>query len=399
MAANVTCATDVAPPRHFRIRGSLSYFAPMFASGVILPFFPIWMRDAGLSDGQIALVLAASMVVKILVTPFVGWLSDQIGERADVLVWSGFASLALAVALGFSSGFWAIFLVFCLFNATFAPYVPVVESIIISGVRRFGYSYGGMRVWGSFAFVAATLIAGQVMSAYGTHSVITVMAGGLAMAALAAFLAPRLGKAPERLLAATTDKSPMQFGLQMMLVGACLVQASHGLLYGFSSIYWESAGFSGATIGYLWSASVLAEILVFIGGRRLLGRLGPWTLIRLGCAIAVCRWLLFPLPLSEFGYFLLQCTHAFTYAFVHIGVQQRIMETVSESYEGSAQGNYFFYNNAFLAVSTLASGPLYRQWGLHGFFVMAGVALAGLLIVAASWYFTPKTAVSGGKDR
>ncbi len=52
-------------------------------------------------------------------------------------------------------------------GATFAPYVPVVESIVISGVRRWGLDYGSMRVWGSIAFIASTLIGGEMIGLLG----------------------------------------------------------------------------------------------------------------------------------------------------------------------------------------------------------------------------------------
>jgi hypothetical protein len=45
--------------------------------------------------------------------------------------------------------------------------VPVVESIVISGVRRWGLDYGSMRVWGSIAFIFSTLLGGQLISRWG----------------------------------------------------------------------------------------------------------------------------------------------------------------------------------------------------------------------------------------
>ena len=63
---------------------------------------------------------------------------------------------------------------------------------------------------------------------------------------------------------------------------ASALQASHQVYYGFGSLYWRSLGFSETTIGWLWAEGVVAEILLFWQGRRLLARLGPAGLMALG---------------------------------------------------------------------------------------------------------------------
>jgi PPP family 3-phenylpropionic acid transporter len=120
----------------------------------------------------------------------------------------------------------------------------------------------------------------------------------------------------------------------------------------------------------LWSAGVAAEVTVFF----LSGDEPP-----LRCLDADplrSRRLRLPLAavsdaLGLSGFFLLQCLHAFSFAFVHTGVQRRIVASVQATQESSAQGAYFFYNGMFMALMTIASGYLYAFARLASYYVMA----------------------------
>ena len=121
-----------APPR-FRLLSALSYCAPLLVNGIVLPFFPVWLATHSFSDHEIGIILAVPMVVRVLVAPVVAMIADRLKERADVLLWSGCLSLLTAIALFWTTTFWPVTIVYALQGATFAPYVPVVESIVISG--------------------------------------------------------------------------------------------------------------------------------------------------------------------------------------------------------------------------------------------------------------------------
>lgn len=67
-----------------------------------------------------------------------------------------------------------------------------------------------------------------------------------------------------------------------------------------------------------------------------------------------------------------------------------IAETVPEERMGAAQGIAFFANGFSMATVTLLSGALYQRLGVNGFFVMAGVALLGLVFIWLAARSAPK---------
>ncbi|HEX2146506.1 MAG TPA: MFS transporter, partial [Pseudorhizobium sp.] len=141
------------PPRRFQLRCAVAYAAPIGVNGIMLPYFPVWLDSLKFSEFEIGMILAIPMIVRILAAPLVGLIADRLPERTTVLFWSGGLSLLTALALSIVTGFWPVLIVYCLQSAVFAACVPVVDSIAVSGVRRWGFHYGSLRVWGSVSFV------------------------------------------------------------------------------------------------------------------------------------------------------------------------------------------------------------------------------------------------------
>ena len=396
--------TTGAPP-YFAARIALVFCAPMMVNGIAVPFFPVWLETLSMSDFQIGIVLAIPLFVRVFSAPVAGMVADRIGERSIVLLWSAMLSLLTAIALFATGSFWPVLLLYTLQGAVYSPYVPITEAIMLSGVRRWNFDYGKMRLWGSLAFIVATMIGGWLSGLYGGAMVLPAMAAAFVLTVLGAVIAPRIGKprrpSPISAMATMPVKSTLrQRDVQLMLIGVSLVNSSHAMLFAFSAIYWQKMGFSGVDVGILWSAGVLAEVVFFLFAVQLRRRFNLWSMMIVGSAVAVLRWILFPMEMSFAGYFALQCLHAFTYAIIHMSAQSRLVERVAEEQEASAQGLYFFYTGIFTALATFASGYAFSWYGVQGFYLMSLVAAAGLACVVAGRFVAPcaqpQSAASGG---
>ncbi|OAP37577.1 MFS transporter [Sinorhizobium americanum] len=389
------------PPRYFALRIALLFCAPLIVNGFAMPYFPVWLSSLSMSDFEIGVVLAVPMFIRVITAPLAGVLADRLGERTIVLIWSGCFSLGLAFVLFFAKDFWPVLVIYALQSAAYSPYLPIVEAIALSGVRRWGFDYAQMRVWGSIAFIGATMLGGWMIGFLGGAMVLPAMAVGFGLTVAMACAAPRIGR-PRRPspITAITEAPPQslrQPDLQLLLIGVTLVNSSHAMLFAFSAIYWQQIGYSGTQIGALWSAGVAAEVLMFFFAKAITRRFSVWAMIFSGCLLAVVRWLIFPLDLGFSGYFVLQCFHAFTYAIMHTGMQHKLVERVAEEQEASAQGLYFFYTGIFTAIFTFMSGYFYAWFGVTGFYSMSVVALFGSCFAFAGWYLQPHRLGSGGK--
>ncbi|MFM9816059.1 MFS transporter, partial [Streptomyces scabiei] len=75
----------------------------------------------------------------------------------------------------FGAGYWYFLVTVVPFSIAVASIMPLAETIAVSGVRVAGHNYGRMRLWGSIAFLAATLVAGRVSDIYGPSGIIYVL--------------------------------------------------------------------------------------------------------------------------------------------------------------------------------------------------------------------------------
>lgn len=377
-------------PRRFELRVACIFAFLFIPQGVHLPFFPVWLESEGYDAGQIALILSLPMFLRVVTTPFVTAFADRARDRADILVVLVALSLALASGYLLFDGYAAVLAISILLAIAWTPHAPLTDSLALSGVRRFGSNYTGMRIWGSSAFLLANLGGGIVIARAGPGIVPLLIVVGLGGTLVAAAAAPRLGRPRLASPLSATDlpatPSLMSRHFLLLVGGAGLITASHAFLYGFSSIYWKSLGIAESTVGILWAWSVICEVGLFLVFARLFGHMSATSLIAVAGAFAILRWLAFPLVwpsgLAVPGFFAVQALHAFSTGMMLIAVQKLIAETVPEERTGAAQGIAFFANGMSMALFTLASGPLYDRFGAAGFFAMAAVAAAGLTLIA-----------------
>jgi PPP family 3-phenylpropionic acid transporter len=387
-------------PRYFAYRTALVFSAPMIVNGIALPYFPVWLQSNGMNAAEIAAILAVPMVLRVIVAPVVSMISDRLGERANVLIWSSILSFLTAIALFWSSTFWPVAIIFGLQGAVYSPYIPVTESILLTGVRRWGFDYGLMRLWGSLAFIGSSIVAGALIGQYGGGMVLPAMAIGFVLTIMAALIAPRTGRSQAAHAAIPPQRNILTRPyFLLLLIGASLSQSSHAMLFASSAIDWGKAGFTGTEIGILWSAGVFAEVIVFLFARRLLRNFSNWALVFLGIGAAILRWLAYPLADGFAAFFALQCLHAFTFGTAHLAIQNAIVENVGASQEASAQGLYFFFNGSFLALATYLSGSIYVAYGHWGFWSMAAISTLGMAFVLAGFLLQPQRPGSGGMTR
>lgn len=389
------------PPAFFAWRAALLFCAPMMVNSIALLYLPAFLHDLGMTDVEIGIIVSLPFLLRMIGMPIGAALADRVSDRAIVMIWSAAVSLASAILMFFAHSFWPIVLFYSIQSLFYAPFVPIAESILVSGVRRWGFDYGFLRMWGSIAFVVSTLLGGVLFELHGGAMVLPVVAVFFALTTLVAIGAPRLGRQNpvERSGPVGRVAGPNPFwriDFLLVIIGAAIVQGSHGLLFGFATNYWTAQGISGVEISFLWTSAVVAEIVLFFVSGRYLARFPHLSLVLFGCLVAVIRWSLFPLSDGFWAYLALQAAHAFTFAIIHVGIQRLLMERIGEDRGASAQGFYQFFISIFTVATSWASGFIFHAYGVQGFYIMALIAAVGVACVIASMLVQPQSARSGG---
>ena len=148
-------------------------------------------------------------------------------------------------------------------------------------------------------------------------------------------------------------------------------------------MYWQSLGYSGTTIGLLWAEGVVAEIVLFWQGRRLVAGLGPVGLLALGGAAGILRWSCTGFAAALPLIMALQLLHAFTFGASHLGAMHYVSRTVPPAAAASAQSLYAALSSGLgSGLVAAAAGMLYARYGGAAYPAMAvlsGLGLAGAL--------------------
>jgi PPP family 3-phenylpropionic acid transporter len=360
----------------FSARLAAFYAALFVVIGIQLPFFPLWLKAKGLDAQAIGLVLAVPMVVRIFAIPA----AARIADRHDALRGTMLVTLVMAsagfVLVGLVEGFAAIALCVALASAALAPAMPLAETYALTGLGQRGRAYGPVRLWGSGAFILGSLIAGFAADLIPARHLIWLITAAVALSAVAALpleplhaephLAPSL---PRRLL---TDRRFLG-----VIVGASLVQGSHAVYYGFSTLAWTHIGLGGTTIAALWGLGVLAEIVLFALSGRLPAALTPLVLIVIGAGGAVLRWLAmaFDPPVALLP--VLQLLHALSFGTTHLGALTYIAKNAPPQRAATAQGHFAVALGVTMAAMMGLSGVLYAAYGSLAYLAMALAGAAG----------------------
>lgn len=370
------------------VRISALFASSFVALGVQLPFFPVLLAHRGLSDAEIALVVTAPMVLRLTTVSTLGAFADRVGDRRRVLMAYAGLTLLGGLTLWPASGFWALLAATAATALFWNGMLPVSDALATSAARRGEAIYGQMRMWGSISFVAANLVAGWLVGMGGGGVVYPMLLAGFVLQFLATGFTPA-----EPTVVEPAERPSMWAGLMelaadrrlmVILIGAALVQSSHAMLYGFSSLYWTSIGFSGGEIGVLWAIGVVGEVILFAMAGRVLPRTGARGLLLIGGFGAIGRWCLFPLAGSDVAVWVaLQLLHAASFAAVHLGTMFVVTHSVGDARAATAQGLMVSFTGLAMAMATLLSGVLYAHFDGDGFYGMAVVAGLGTAVLIA----------------
>lgn len=368
----------------FAARLSAFYAAYFVLIGIQLPFFPLWLEAKGLDAAQIGIVLAAPALVRVVAVPLLTRIADRHGGLRETLVGAAIAAAAGYIAVGFTEGALAILVAVSLASIAHTPIVALSDALALKGLKIHGGSYGGIRLWGSVAFIAANLGAGLLLDLIQPVHLIWAIAASAVLAALVSLRLVPLPAAPPAIEAPSAPlwRDP---AFLAVIAAAGLIQASHALYYGFSTIDWKAAGFDGVTIGVLWALGVIAEIVLF----ALSGRLPPWlatqTLLLIGAAGGLVRWTAMAFDPPGWTLPLLQGLHAATFGATHLGLIGYIAHRAPERFAATAQGYFSILSGVLLGVSMGLAGFLYERFGSAGYAGMALIATLGGVIVAATF--------------
>jgi PPP family 3-phenylpropionic acid transporter len=359
-----------------------AFLGAYFAANAINAFMPLWFADRGLSAAAIGQILGAAALLRVLAGPGWGNVADRIGRRRPVLLFAAFSAAGMGLSYVAATGFLPLLLIAAAQGIASSAINPLADSLALALAREGRIEYGPVRAVGSATFMVATAITGWMLSRVGSWLVPWLLAVFYGASAMFSMFLPE---------AATPPAAPRAFAGMMLfrnkafrLAVGCtaLIQGAHAAYYGFAALFWRSQGLSDTMIGLLIAEGIVAEILLFARGRRLVERLGPAGLTACAAGASVLRWTItaFAPPVPVLA--VVQLVHAATFAMQHLSAMLILSRFVPAERAATAQALHSALGyGAPTGLMMLLSGWLYARYGGLVFLAMAAVAGCALVLV------------------
>ena len=362
---------------------ALGYFTYFFSYGIFLPFWSVWLEGLGLTPETIGLLLGTGLVARFLGSLLI---APRVCDPSRLIpALRVLALLTLVFALAFWAGTHVAWLMVVMigFNLFFSPLVPLTDALANTWQKQIPLDYGRVRLWGSIAFVIGSALTGKLVSLYDYRVILALLTLGVASMLLGMMLRPAIQpQGVSRHQESTGWSSWLALISQnwRFLVCVCLLQGAHAAYYGFSAIYWQSAGYSASAVGYLWSLGVVAEVIIFALSNKLFRRFSARDLLLLSAVCGLIRWGMMGWTTALPWLIVAQILHCGTFTVCHLAGMRYIAARhgsevirLQAVYSAVAMGGS-------IAIMTIFAGYLYQHLAGGVFWVMALLALPAMVL-------------------
>ncbi|NKB49163.1 MAG: 3-phenylpropionate MFS transporter [Alphaproteobacteria bacterium] len=372
-------------PSTLTIRYAGFYGGFFLTAGILLPFWPLWLESRGLGAVQIGILLALGPWVRVLTNPLVAQIADRSGRAKAVLVI--FAGLSVLAFAGFipAQGFWWIAAISLLATICLPAMLPIGESQVMAAVLRHKLDYGRIRLWGSITFIVGTLGAGRLLTGRDPDLILLLILAALALTFVAAVWFPQQSSETDKAERGGVATLLRQPRFVLFVVTASLLQASHAVLNGFSSLHWRAAGISETFIGGLWAEGVIAEVLLFSVSGFFVARLGPVGLLTLAGIAGVVRWTVLAQTTDLATLAIVQVLHGVTFGAVHLAAMHFVARNAPPGLSATAQGIYASMTGLAMGLAMIGAGRIFAAFDGKAFFAMAVISAIGTVMALLLW--------------
>lgn len=376
--------TEPAAP-YWRLSGFyLFYFASL---GVLVPYWPLYLKSLGFTPSAIGELMAVVMATKIVAPNVWGWIADHTGKRMMIVRAGSLLAIICFAGVFFGQQYWWLAMVMAAFSFFWNATLPQFEATTFTHLGQDTHRYSSIRLWGSIGFVVAVAALGMALESQGAETLPVVLISLFISIWLMSLIVPERAAGHLHLDKESIFKVMRRPEVAALIVVVFLMQASHGPFYTFYSIYLEDHGYSKVWIGWLWALGVIAEIGVFMVMHHLLPRIGLRKLLMFSLLVAAVRWVLLGEYVESMAMMLfVQLCHGATFGIFHAVAIQYFHTHFTGAHQGRGQALYSSMSfGAGGALGALLGG---YAWTILGATMTYNIAaLLAVLALLISWRF------------
>lgn len=377
-----------------------NYYGLYFLSiGTVMPYAALWFDSLNLSATVSGAIFAAPSIAIVIFTVLIGGWADRLSDWRTAILTCNWIVLVLFSWFLVRTDSWDILIVWTIAGLFTHASAPIMDAAALNLTKKRGSDYGRIRAIGSLGFVIGVLLAGVLFDEFGTRWFVYVLLAGLVARIAAAHALPHF-RAPTKPIHKPSPLAPSLAtpdtlttglgvlkhpGILLVIIGAALLNASHGFNNMFAVLHWTQLGISTTMASVLWSVAVIAEVALMWSFKSVAKKFSARKCLLLASAVCTMRWFLNGNDPTLGQLFVLQSLHSITFGLTFLAGVNFIARRVHEDNAAQAQSVSVTASMIFMALATSASGWLYTQFAGQSYWAMSALALLGGVCVALSF--------------
>ena len=365
------------------------YSSVFLVIGLLTAYFPLWLnKSLELEPYHIGYILSLSGILKVIFTLSITvFIKNGNYLKTFLLCTIVFTITQFLIIYFFKEelSFYLNFFMILLFLISFSPVLPFIETIYSSLVKQPLKRYGKIRISGSIAFCFSVFCFGYFINIFSLTIFPIILVISLLMIGISISMIPKKISIQKynsfsgyKALFTKNNKNIIIF-----ILACSMLQSTHAMYYGYSTILWENKGLSFFKIGILWSFAIFSEVLLFLKIDKYFKATFLYKTLLYCAIIAVIRWILTYLVESFYILLIVQTLHGVTFALTHYTMIFFINKKLRESSKLFIQSVYHTLTGGiFLTILTISCGHLtsYTK-GDEGYLLMTLLALFSFILI------------------
>mmetsp|Transcript_72060 Transcript_72060/g.108764 ORF Transcript_72060/g.108764 Transcript_72060/m.108764 type:complete len:414 (+) Transcript_72060:159-1400(+) len=373
------------------------YMSIYGSNAMYLPFAPIFMKTAGLTEVQIGLIGTVRPFVSFISMPFWGAIADRWSMWAKVLLLGlMFSATCIKLSLLMCTSFPLIALVLVGGDFLGNPVLSIIDSTALDAIPD-PLAFGRLRLFGTIGWGTMAPLGGLLLEARGM-GVTFITSGALALAVM--LLITQLRVTPPK-----RNAPPAKGGWRVMfedpltillLLGTLLMGQCYGAIGSFLFVRLQALGAGSVLMGLTLSMNCLVEAPCFFFAERAIRALGLVGVMQVCLVLMAARLFFYSLLVNPWMVLLVEGIHGVTYSLWFTAGSAHCRRLATNGNAASLQG---FFNGIKVGVGAGTGSLIATAVSSHSsieamfsVFALAVLAMAALLTLAqASGRLGPRT--------
>ncbi|MGV3651910.1 MAG: MFS transporter [Devosia sp.] len=366
------------------------YLVQMMPLGAAVVYAGIWFASKGISSDGIGLINSLPVIVMITLQLTIGRIADRAKDWRQAIVVGTMVQALATTGLFLVDGFWGILAVWTLSLIPNAAIHPVAEAATMRMTQRNGTSFGPIRACATIGYMSTVALTGVLVARFGGEIFVPLYVGLTVLKAAVATTLPNFKRPTDQ----PDRPRPSPGALRLIEVmkpwfvlpvfGYAMVMGTHIILNAFAALVWKQQGISEAVIGPLITLGAFAEASMMLAWKRIGPHIAAGTALLLAAGVSALRWAAmgFSPPVEVLVF--LQMLHAITFGMGYLGCVHFIAAHTSDTIAAEAQSFYVVLQQSMSVFAVIGFGWLTGFMGAEAYFVAAGFAGIGALIILFS---------------